>query len=143
MTQHRFILGNSPFEVLFKDFFNTESMFNIAQESKYSYPVDIKETKEGLQFDIAAIGLTSDDIDIAVESDILRVSNDKKSGDTVSDEDHYIHRGITRRSFNLGWKIGSQFDLKQIVAVMDKGLLTIKVPRSESAAPIKVNIQNK
>jgi HSP20 family molecular chaperone IbpA len=47
MTQ--FILRQSPFEVLFRDFFNTESFFNNLEKSKPGYPVDIYEDDEGLK----------------------------------------------------------------------------------------------
>ena len=29
----------------------------------------------------------------------------------------YIHRGIAKRSFNLGWKIDSKFDLTKASAI--------------------------
>lgn len=138
MTHRNFILGQSPFEVLFKDFFNGNDPFDVATNCKVKYPVDIYEIESGLIIDIAAVGLSQEEIDISVEGDVLRVTYNKK--DDLKEDRQFIQRGISRKSFNLGWKIGSHFDLKQIEAVMDKGLLSLSIPYAENAVPQKVNI---
>lgn len=134
----QFILPQSPFEVLFKDFFRLEEQFNAASNCKVSYPVDIYETQNGLTIDIAAVGLDKENIEITVEGNVLRIQYDKQS--EIDETYNYIHKGISRKSFNLGWKIGAHFDMKQLEAVMDKGLLTLNIPYAEDAAPAKVNI---
>jgi HSP20 family molecular chaperone IbpA len=58
----------SPFDILFKDFFNTNSPFTPATEAKYSHPVDIYEDDNGLHIEVACTGLDKDDIDIIIES---------------------------------------------------------------------------
>ena len=40
----------------------------------------------------------------------------------------YIHKGIAKRSFNLGWKIDSKFDLSKAKAEFVDGLLTVTIP---------------
>ena len=137
------ILGRNPYEVLFRDFFNNNSFFDELTQCKYPYPVDIYETKDGLNIDIAAVGLSSDDIDISIESDVLRITYNKEQETERSEDTKYIHKGIARRSYNLGWKIGAQFELSILEAVLDKGLLQISIPYSEQAAPQKVTIKNK
>lgn len=139
MTQY--ILGKNPFEILFKDFFETKTYFNQLEQVRVKYPVDIYESKQGLTFELAVSGISQEDIEINVESDVLRIQyNNDKEG--TKDDRQYILRHISNRSFNLGWRIGSQFDLRKVNAVMDKGLLIINVPYSEQAAPVKVNITN-
>lgn len=135
----RILLGN-PFEVLFRDFFDTDSFFNEVSNCKVSYPVDIYENDKGLNVEVAVIGLDKEDVNISVESDILRVSykKDNSNDDSIT----YIRHGIARRSFDLGWKIGSQFDLTKLEAVMNKGLLKIQIPLSDKAAPVKVDIKS-
>lgn len=137
MTQ---FFEQNPYEVLFRDFFDTDTLFDGLKSCKYPYPVDIYEADNGLIIDIASIGLTSDDIKITIESDVLRIQYENKKD---NDSKKYIHKGIARRSYNLGWKIGAQFDLSKLEAVMDKGLLQISIPYSEKAAPRKVTIVNK
>ena len=123
-----------PFDVLFKNFFNNDSFFAPALETKSSHPVDIYETKEGLHFEIACTGLSKEDVNINIEGDILRVIYEK-DGENEIDITNYIHKGIARRSFNLGYKISSRFDLQNGDAQMDNGLLLISIPFAEQAKP--------
>ena len=123
-----------PFDVLFKNFFNNDSFFAPALETKISHPVDIYETKEGLHFEIACTGLSKEDVSINIEGDILRVIYEK-DGENEIDVTNYIHKGIARRSFNLGYKISSRFDLQNGDAQMDNGLLLISIPFAEQAKP--------
>ncbi len=126
--------GIDPFDVLFKNFFNNDSFFSPAVETKISHPVDIYETKDGLHFEIACTGLSKEDVNINIEGDILRVTYEK-DGENENDVTNYIHKGIARRSFNLGYKISSRFDLQNADAQMNNGLLTISIPFAEQAKP--------
>ena len=126
--------GTDPFDVLFKNFFNNDSFFAPALESKISHPVDIYETKEGLHFEIACTGLTKEDVNINIEGDILRVIYEKES-DNDTNVTNFIHKGIARRSFNLGYKVSSRFDLQNADAQMNNGLLKISIPFAEQAKP--------
>ena len=44
------------------------------------------------------------------------------------DNKNYYHRGIAKRSFNLGWKIDSKYDLSKADASFENGLLKIYIP---------------
>ena len=65
--------GTSPFDILFRDFFKSEAEFAPFNQIKVNHPVDIYEANEGLNIDIACVGLTKKDIDLTIEVDILRV----------------------------------------------------------------------
>ena len=53
----------------------------------------------------------------------------------------YIHKGIARRSFDMGWKVSPKFDLTKIKATMANGLLKIIVPVSEDNKPKSITIK--
>ena len=127
----------SPFDLLFKDFFRSELNFQPAVEAKIPHPVDIYENKDGLHFEIACTGLTKDDIGINIEGDILKVSYNKSEDDKCN----YLHKGIARRSFNLGYKVASKFNLSEASAEMKNGLLKISVPYAEEAKPKALKIK--
>ena len=126
-----------PFDIVWKNFLDVNSQFN-SIEQKINYPVDIYETEEGLRFELAVVGLNQEDLDILVEGDTLRITHDRK---TVEKERNYIQRGIVRRSFDLAYKVAMKFDLTQLTATMDKGLLIIDIPLSEERAPKKIEIK--
>jgi HSP20 family protein len=133
----------SPFDLLFKDFFKSELDFQPATQAKFSHPVDIFENKHGLHFDIACTGLTKNDIEINIEGDILRISYTKPQNEECCETNdcHYIHRGVAKRSFNLGYKIASKFDLSKTEAMMENGLLGIRIPFAEEAKPKSIKIK--
>lgn len=144
---HRHFWIDDPTDILFRDLFDSNSFFDrfFALEDspeKYrriNYPVNLRETKEGLEFEIAIVGVDKKDVKIEVKNDILSVVYEK-SEDTIKEENTYIHRGITQRSFSLAWKVNAKFDLRKIVASMDKGLLKILVPISPESKSTFVNI---
>ena len=133
----------SPFDLLFRDFFKSELDFQPAIEAKISHPVDIYENKNGLHFEIACTGLTKNDIEINIEGDILKISYNKPKDEACCEVDDckYIHRGIAKRSFNLGYKVASKFKLSESSAEMKDGLLKISIPFAEEAKPKALKIK--
>ena len=129
----------SPFDLLFKDFFKSELDFQPATEAKFSHPVDIFETKNGLHFEIACTGLNKKDVELNIEGDTLIIRYDK--GHKEHEDRNYIHRGVARRSFSLGYKIAPKFDLTQAEAMMENGLLGIRIPFAEEAKPKVLKIK--
>jgi len=131
--------GVDPFDILVRNFFNSEHTFAPVFDAKIQHPVDILETEDGLHFEIACTGLTKKDIEINVEGDVLRITYNKD--EETLPEGTWIHRGIARRSFNLGYKIARRFDLEAIDAKMQDGLLTINIPHTEENKPTKIRIK--
>ena len=130
--------GIDPFDIVWKNFLNSNSTFNTFQYEKINYPVDIYEIETGLRFELAVVGLDKSDIDILVESDVLRITHDRKTEEL---DRAYLTKGIAKRSFDLAWKIASKFNLTKLEASMDRGLLIIDIPYAEEKAPKKVTIK--
>ena len=130
--------GLSPFDILIKDFFNTDTEFRPAHQTKINHPVDIYEANDGLNIDIACVGLTKKDIEITVEGDILKVEYNK---DKSKHDENYVHRNIAKRSFNLGWRISRRFDLNKLNAKLENGLLHLFAPLTEDNKPKTVTIK--
>lgn len=133
----------APFDLLFRDFFKSELDFQPAVNAKISHPVDIFETDKGLHFEVACTGLSKEDVELSLEGDILKISysKDAEAADAEAQERNYIHRGVAKRSFNLGYKIASKFDLSKAEAMMENGLLGIRIPYAESAKPKTLKIK--
>ena len=130
--------GLSPFDILIKDFFNTDTEFRPAHQTKINHPVDIYEANDGLNIDIACVGLTKKDIEITVEGDILKVEYNR---DKSKKDETYVHRNIAKRSFNLGWRISRRFDLSKLEAKLELGLLHLFAPLTEDNKPKTVTIK--
>ena len=124
------------FDLLWRDLQDTQSHFS-AITQKVTHPVDIFETEDGIRFEIAAVGLDQEDIEILVEGDSLRIKYDKPK---PFDQETFIYRGIKRSGFDLSWKISTKFDLSQLKASLDKGLLCLTIPTAEGKAVRKIEI---
>jgi len=126
-----------PFDLLWRDLLETQSHFS-AITQKVTHPVDIYETEAGIRFEIAAVGLDKEDIEILIEGDQLRIKYDKVR---PLDQETAIYRGIKRGSFDLSWKISSKFDLNKLGAKLDKGLLTLTIPVAEGKAIKRIELK--
>ena len=132
-----------PYDLLFRDFFKSELDFQPAVNAKFTHPVDIFENKHGLHFDIACTGLSKDDVEINIEGDVLKISYTKPQDEECCEVNDctYIHRGVAKRSFNLGYKIAPKFNLSKAEAMMENGLLGIRIPFAEEAKPKSIKIK--
>ena len=134
-----FIYERTPFDILVRNFFQDASTYLPLAETKVPHPVDIYTNEVGLIFEIACTGIKKEELKIEAQDNVLRVNYDK---DKTDDGDlDYIHRGIAKRSFNLGWKIDSKFNLKKIAAKYEDGLLTIGIPFSEDSKVKLIDIK--
>ena len=133
IIQKSFELDN--FDLLWRDLFDTQSNFS-AITQKVTHPVDIYETEDGIQFEVAAVGLNQEDIEILTEGDLLRIRYDGKQNNDKSP----IYKGIKRSGFDLSWKISSKFELSKLTASLDKGLLILNIPIAEGKATKRIEI---
>lgn len=133
----------TPFDILFRNLFESNTNFTPAIEAKIPHPLDIYENSTGLHFEVACTGLSKEDINIDVEGDVLKISYNKPKDEKCCDVNDctYIHRGISKRSFNLAYKIASKFDLSGSQAEMANGLLKISIPFSEASKPKSLKIK--
>ena len=125
-----------PFDLLWRDLFDTQSHFS-AITQKVTHPVDIFETEDGIRFEVAAVGIHEDDINVLVEDDQLRITYERPN---YANQETPIYKGIKRSSFNITWKISTKFDLSKLEASLDKGLLSISIPVAEGKAVKQIQI---
>ena len=136
-TLRNVIYERNPFDILVRNFLQTANRYQPLAESKLPHPVDIYERDEGLGLDIACTGISKEDIEILIEGNIIRVNYDKQKEDDLGE---YIHRGIAKRSFNLGWKIDSKFNLSKATAEFKNGLLKVVIPFAKGSEPKTLKI---
>ena len=129
----------SPFDILFRNLYNAESQFAPALNSKQPHPLNICYDDTGLHFEVACTGLTKKEVGINIEGDILKISYKKPENEEF--HEGTIYNGLSKKSFNLGYKIAPKFDLSTTEAELANGLLTIFVPLAEDAKPKSIKIK--
>lgn len=142
-TYNDFWKFNEEWDLLWKSFFDRDSIFKPVREKIVSHPCDIQETDNGLRIELAAVGLDKDELEIIVDSETLRVAY-RKTDDEKEEEKNeyrYFHRSIKKASFDIAWKISSKYDLVALEAKLEKGLLTLNIPFARENKPKKVTIK--
>ena len=132
-----FINERNPFDILVRNFFQEAGAYRPLADTKLPHPVDIYERDNGLGIDIACTGISKEDIEILIEGNIIRVNYERPKEEL---EDVFIHKGIAKRSFNLGWKIDSKFNLGKATAEFKNGLLVITIPFAKGSEPKTLKI---
>ena len=140
MTVQQYGFNYSPLDVLVKNFFDNDSVFNKPDNRSVKHPIDIYEDDNGLTFEVACTGLDKSDVDITIEGDVLKITYDKDENQKLGDKQYY-HTGIKRSSFNFGWKIARRFELAKANAEMNNGLLTITIPLANESKPKSIKIK--
>tara|TARA_R110002167_G_scaffold125165_3_gene305170 strand:+ start:509 stop:946 length:438 start_codon:yes stop_codon:yes gene_type:complete len=136
----------NPFDILVRNFLQKTQTYQTLEESKLPHPVDIYEVENGLGLDIACTGIPKEDIEILIEGNIIKINYNKPKDDCQCAPEcdcsqmEYIHRGIAKRSFNLGWKIDSRFDLQKAKAEFKNGLLQVTIPYAKGKESKTLNI---
>jgi len=129
----------NPYDLLFRNLFESGATFTPAGEAKQQYPINIFEDDLGLTFELACTGIPKEAIEVRLEGDMITFTYDKDK--TPEPERNYIHRGIAKRSFNLAYKLGTKFTPNKAIANFNDGLLIVTVPFAKEAAPkvLKIN----
>ena len=129
----------SPFDILFRNHFKSDSTFQPASDTKQPHPLNIFFDDKGLYFEVACTGLTKKDVVLDIEGDILKISYKKPEDEKF--HEGTIHNGLSKKSFDLRYKIATKFDLGQTDAVLTNGLLEIFIPLAEEAKPKSIKIK--
>jgi HSP20 family protein len=108
--------------------------------TRYYVPTaDIYETEDGLTVVLEMPGVEKKDIDVKLESDVLRVEGriDFSKYEGLEPVYSEYNVGHFARSFTLSNKI----DQDQIEAALDEGVLTLTLKKSKQALPRRIEIR--
>jgi HSP20 family protein len=101
--------------------------------------VDIVETAQAYEVRAELPGVQKDNVQLAVENNVLTLSGERKFEKDVNKENyHRIERlyGTFTRSFSLPNRV----DAERVEARFENGLLTVVIPKAAEAQPRKIEI---
>ena len=122
-------------DMLAGDWFNWPSNLNLSA-NRWSVPaVNVKETNDAFELEIAAPGMNKGDFKVELDNDMLVISAEKENKNEEKDE----KGNFTRREFNYQ-SFTRTFSLPErlvkgdsISAKYNDGILHISVPKTEEA----------
>lgn len=116
------------------DFFNWESVWD-----RPDIPaVNIEETDKEYKIELAAPGLSKEDLKVSVDDGVLTVSSEMKKEEKDEKEGKYVRREFSYRSFSRSFSLPENTNAENIAASFKNGVLHISLPKTkEIEAPAK------
>jgi HSP20 family protein len=102
--------------------------------------IDIAEKDNEFVVKAEVPGCKADDIDISVHGNMLTISGEKKQEEEKKEKGYY-HMERSYGSFRRDLNLASEVDPAKIEATYKDGVLTITVPKSEKAKPVKIKVK--
>jgi HSP20 family protein len=101
--------------------------------------VNISETNEAYQIELAAPGLKKEDFKVSIERDTLSISTEK-SQETVQEERTYNRKEFSYASFTRMFTLPDSADVDRIGANYSEGILRLVLPKKEEAKAVAKQI---
>lgn len=128
----------NSFPSLFNDFF-TSNMFDWG-ESNFSNTgttipaVNIKETNQAFEVEMAAPGMKKNDFKIELEGNLLTISSETSNQTEEKEGDRYSRREFSYLSFQRSFTLAKDvLDAEKIKAKYENGILQLSIPKKEEA----------
>jgi HSP20 family protein len=103
-----------------------------------SLGVNIREEDDAYILSALVPGIKADDLNIQVLEDVLRIEGEYKLN-----ESEYLLQELPHGSFKRTLRLPTIVDADHVEAKITDGVLTLKLPKAESARPKKINITAK
>jgi len=124
--------------MLFDDFFSREIFdwknSNFSNTSTTIPAVNIKETPEHYEVEVAAPGMTKKDFNLELDGNILTISSERQSQREENESERYSLREFSYQSFQRTFTLQKEVvDVEKIEAKYENGILRLLIPKKEEA----------
>ena len=104
------------------------------------FNVDIREDGDDLVVEADVPGLKKDDLEIAVENNVLMISGEYKKAAEDKRENYRI-RERRYGKFSRSWTLPNTADGENVNAALANGVLTLRIPTREEAKPRRIEVK--
>lgn len=121
-------------DIFGRDFFNWENN-NFSTTSTTLPSVNIKETADKYEVEVAAPGMDKNDFKITLDGNQLTISSVKENEQTTGNE-KYSRREFSYQSFQRSFELPKNVvDEDKIIARYENGLLLLSIPKRDEVKP--------
>ena len=128
----------NSFPAFFDDFFN-RNLFNW-ENTNFSVTnttipaVNIKETPENYEVEVAAPGMSKNDFKVELDGNALTISSERTNQKEENENERYACREFSYQSFQRTFTLQKNVvDVDKIQAKYENGLLHLTIPKKEEA----------
>ena len=97
--------------------------------------VNIRDEEDAFLLNALVPGLKADDLNIQILDDVVRIE-----GEFQANDEEYLLRELPNGSFRRTLRMPSEIDANKVEARITDGVLTLRLPKAESARPKKIKI---
>jgi HSP20 family protein len=97
--------------------------------------VNVRDDEDTFVLSALVPGLKAEDLNIQVLEDVVRIE-----GEFQVNEDEYLLRELPSGSFSRVLRMPAEIDADNVEAKIADGVLTLRLPKAESARPKKIKI---
>lgn len=115
-----------------------------ADDRQQTLGINVREENEVYVLSALVPGLNSDELKIQVLEDVVRIDGAyKRSGPAdKADESNYLVRELPQGSFTRTLRLPAAIDADHVEAEVTNGVLTLRLPKAESARPKQIKIKS-
>jgi len=123
---------------LFDDFFKRDifnwSLSNYSDTNTTIPAVNIKETADNYEVQVAAPGMTKSDFNVELEGNTLTISSEKQYEKEQEEDFRYTAKEFSYQSFSRTFTLQKEVvDTEKISATYENGMLNLTIPKKEEA----------
>ena len=117
----------------------------IQRNGEHTLGINIREEEDAYILSALVPGLKAEDLNIQVLGDVLRIEGEYQRSDSAdkTDKQSYLVRELPSGSFKRTLRLPSVIDADHVEAKIADGVLTLTLPKAESARPKKISITSK
>jgi HSP20 family protein len=98
--------------------------------------VNIREEDDAYLLSALVPGLKAEDLNIQILDDVVRIEGEYKA-----DENEYLLRELPSGPFTRTLRLPAAIEAESVEAKIADGILTLRLPKAESARPKKIQIK--
>lgn len=139
-TTHGSFPAMPEFSRLFDEFFSGMPLAMGTTPGTWAPAVSFSETPESYVLRAELPGLTPEQVDIQVADDVVVIKGERKE-ERKEEKENFLRSEFSYGSFMRRIALPSTVDPEHTEATMDKGVLTIKLPRKAGAKSRTVKVR--
>lgn len=109
-----------------------------AENRERTLGINVREENDAYVLSALVPGIKSDELNIQVLEDVVRIDGEYKA-----DESNYLVRELPSGSFHRTLRLPAAIDAENVEAEVVDGVLTLRLPKAESARPKQIKINTK
>ena len=109
-----------------------------AENRQETLRINVREDDEAYVLSALVPGISADELNIQVLEDVVRIDGEYKA-----EESNYLVQEFPASSFTRSLRLPAPIDAEHVEADVANGVLTLRLPKAESARPKQIKINAK